>query len=223
MPVPIKILLLSMLVLVFAFESLAADDPYLKELKQQERMLAEAIELMENKAALSTKFIQRWQPYSSWSIIKKYVEEEERLLQLNKASQDAALKGRKKLTKQILDYEYAKGLMSSKERGCSDLTGSWKQTAEKSGCKESTWTLTHQQKANTYEAQESGCGNAHGEAKWNEGTRELHIEWNINEDCKGDYKWTLDSECKKSASGFLNFRSNKEPCKGNFTSTVERN
>jgi len=105
---------------------------------------------------------------------------------------------------------------------CSDLSGSWKNKVKKTGCNETTWTLSHQQKGNTYEARESGCGNAHGTAEWNEGTRQLHIKWDINEDCKGDYKWTLDSKCKKSVSGSLKFRSNKEPCKGNFTSSVER-
>jgi len=105
---------------------------------------------------------------------------------------------------------------------CADLSGSWKNKVKKTGCNESTWNLSQQQKGNIYEAQESGCGSARGTAEWNEGTRQLHIKWDINEDCKGDYNWTLDSKCKKSVSGSLNFRSNKEPCKGNFTSSVER-
>jgi len=223
MPVPIKILLLSMFVLVFAFESLAAEDPHLTQLNQEERMTAEGIELLEKKAALMDKFIKDWKPYSSWSFIKKYVEKEEKELKVINQEKEVLMKKQKALMKEINAYEYDKGLMSTEERGCSDLAGKWLSKVTKTGCNESTWELTHKKgEANTYEAKESGCGNAKGDATWNEGTRQLHIKWDISEDCKGDYKWKLDSECKESVSGSLKFRSNREPCNGEFTSKVER-
>ena len=93
MSAPIKILLLSMLVLVFAFESLAAEDPHLTQLNREERMTAEGIELLEKKAALMDKFIKDWKPYSSWSFIKKYVEKEEKELKVINQEKEVLMKG----------------------------------------------------------------------------------------------------------------------------------
>jgi len=125
--------------------------------------------------------------------------------------------------KAILTLNMALARLASTQKGsCEDLSGAWVHRAIKPDCNTSTWHITKKAgaKGHSYEATESGCGNAHAKTVTFTG-KQLRIDWSISSACEGYYYWNLDPACK-SGKGRLVFTSTTGQCKGSFESNVER-
>jgi len=125
--------------------------------------------------------------------------------------------------KVILTLNTALARLASAQKGsCEDLSGAWGHKTIKPDCNTSTWNITKKAgaKGHSYEATESGCGNAHAKTVTFTG-KQLRIDWSISSACEGYYYWNLDPACK-SGKGRLVFTSTTGQCKGSFESNVER-
>jgi len=125
--------------------------------------------------------------------------------------------------KAILTLNVALARLASTQKGsCEDLSGAWVHKTIKPDCNTSTWNITKKAgaKGHSYEATESGCGNAHAKTVTFTG-KQLRIDWSISSACEGYYYWNLDPACK-SGKGRLVFTSTTGQCKGSFESNVER-